>query len=409
MAWSDRIKEAAYTSPSGFRLAFMFADVSRSIDKNGTAYSFPDANGTYIQDMGTSGRRFPMRLYFNGANCDLEAEAFEAALLEVGTGRLEHPVYGSRDVVPMGEITRRDDLVTGANQVIIEATLWETIGVVYPSNQGNLPGDTAAAVAAFNAAQAAEFAANANLGGALARAQFGAKYSAFVNKAADTLRTVADTQANVAKQFDGAVKSINRGVDVLVSQPLTLAFQTSIMLQAPARALSALGDRFAAYANLARSIFTPNAGPPVENNELRGRDLFASGSVAGSVVSVLNNEYRTRPEAFAAAETVLNIFAEVVAWRDATFQASDVIDTGDAHQALENAVALAAGYLVALSFGLRFERRIVLDRARSVVDLCAELYGTTWETILDEFINTNELTGDEILELPRGRSIVYYV
>ena len=408
MAWSDRIKEAAYTSSSGFRLAFQFTDVSRVIEKNGAAYSFPDANGTYIQDLGTSGRRFPMRFFFNGANCDLEAEAFEAALLETGTGRLEHPVYGSRDVVPMGEITRRDDLVTGANQVIIEATLWETIGVVYPSNQGNLPGDTAAAVAAFNAAQAAEFAANANLGGALQRAQFGAKYTAFVNNAADKLRTVADTQAAVSKQFDSAVKSINRGVDVLVSQPLTLAFQTSIMLQAPARALSALGDRFAAYANLARSIFTPDGGPAVENNELRGRDLFASGSVAGTVVAVLNNEYKSRPEAFAAAETVLDLFAEVVAWRDATFAASDVIDTGDAHQALENAVALAAGYLVALSFGLRFERRVVLDRDRGMVELCAELYGATWETVLDDFINANELTGDEILEIPRGRSIVYY-
>jgi hypothetical protein len=147
----------------------------------------------------------------------------------------------------------------------------------------------------------------------------------------------------------------------------------------------------------------------VENNDLRGRDLFASGSVAGSVVSVINNEYRARPEAFAAAEAVLAQFAEVVAWRDATFAASDIIDTGDAHQALENAVAVAAGYLVALSFGLRFERRVVLDRERSMVDLCAELYGATWETVLDEFINANELTGDEILELPRGRSIVYYV
>lgn len=408
MAQIDRIKDAAYTSPSGFRLSFLFEDVSRTTERNAATFTFPDAPGTYVQDLGTSGRRYPLRMFFSGPNCDLEANAFEAALMETGVGRLEHPVHGPCDVVPVGEVTRRDDLVREINQVVIEVTLWETIGLVYPSNQGNLSGDTAAAVAAFNEAQAADFAANANLGSAVARAQFGAKYKAFVNNAADTLRTVADTQQAVSRQFDNAVKSINRGVDVLVSQPLTLAFQTSIMLQAPARALAALGDRFAAYINLARSIFTPDAGPALENNELRGRDLFASGSVAGSVVSVLNNEFKSRPEAFAAAESLLDQLAEVIAWRDAAFDASGNIDTGEAHQALQNAVAVAAGYLVALSFGLRFERRRVLDRDRAVVELCAELYGAAWEDALDEFINANNLSGDEILELPRGRSIVYY-
>lgn len=409
MAWSDRIRDAAYTSPSGFRLSFLFTDVSRSFERNGAAYNFPDAQGTYIQDLGKSGRRYPMRLFFGGSNCDLEASAFEEALAETGVGRLEHPMYGAIDVVPMGEVTRRDDLVSGANQSVIEVTFWETIGAVYPSDQLDLQGGTAAAIAAFNAAQAADFAANINLATALQKASFGAKYNAFINSAADTLRKVADTQQAVSKQFDGIVKSINRGVDVLVSQPLTLAFQTAIMLQAPARALSALIDRFEAYGNLAESIFTSVAGPPLDNNEVRNRDLFATNSVAGSVVSVVNNDYKTRAEAFAAAESVLLLWDQVTEWRDSAFEASpNAVDTGETQQALQNAVANAIGYLIAVSFGLRFERRIVVDRDRAVIELCAELYGADWETSLDEFINANDFTGDEIIEVPRGRSVVYY-
>ena len=66
MAWQDRLKEAAYTSPSGVRTVFDFGDVSRTTVKKTAAFDFPDADGTYIQDLGTAGRRYPMRLFIWG-------------------------------------------------------------------------------------------------------------------------------------------------------------------------------------------------------------------------------------------------------------------------------------------------------------------------------------------------------
>ena len=83
------------------------------------------------------------------------------------------------------------------------------------------------------------------------------------------------------------------------------------------------------------------------------------------------------------------------------------LDTGGGYQAMQRAVATAAGMLVAISFDLVPERRIVLDRARTIVDLAAELYGTV-DSRLDFLIETNGLTGSEILELPRGSTILYY-
>lgn len=85
-----------------------------------------------------------------------------------------------------------------------------------------------------------------------------------------------------------------------------------------------------------------------------------------------------------------------------------MVDTGEAYQALQQSTALAAGYLVGLSFTLAQERRVTLDRARTIVDLAAELYGTVDDT-LDFLIDTNDLSGDEIIELPAGRTVVYYV
>lgn len=84
-----------------------------------------------------------------------------------------------------------------------------------------------------------------------------------------------------------------------------------------------------------------------------------------------------------------------------------IVDTGEAYAAMQRATSLAAGYLVAQSFILAEERTIVLGRARTVIDLAGELYGVV-DDKLDFLISTNDLSGDEIVELPIGRAIVYY-
>lgn len=48
-----------------------------------------------------------------------------------------------------------------------------------------------------------------------------------------------------------------------------------------------------------------------------------------------------------------------------------------------------------------------LDRPRALIELTAELYGVVDER-LDFMITTNDLTPNEILELPAGREIVWY-
>ena len=78
------------------------------------------------------------------------------------------------------------------------------------------------------------------------------------------------------------------------------------------------------------------------------------------------------------------------------------------YAALLDSVTKAVGYIVSISFSLKTEKTIILTENRSILDLVAELYGEL-DDKLDFFINTNNLSGSEILELPRGREIVYYV
>ncbi len=109
MAWVDNLREAAYTSPSGVRPVFLYDNVSKKIPKKTSVFNFPDVDGSYIQDFGRKGRRYPLQVIFNGTDYDVTAVEFERSLEERGAGKLEHPLYGTVDVVPFGTITRRDD------------------------------------------------------------------------------------------------------------------------------------------------------------------------------------------------------------------------------------------------------------------------------------------------------------
>lgn len=414
MAWNDRIREAAYTSPGGTRQTFEYEDVKRSVDKRTTAFNFPDADGTYVQDLGHSGRQYPLRLIFWGDDCDLEAASFEGLLLERGIGKLEHPIYGTVEVVPFGTISRRDDLKTAANQAVLEVAFWETIGLVYPTSQTDPGSAVVAAVDSFNASAAAELNDSLDLDTAIERITFQNNYAQLLDTAKSTLETVAAVQANVEQQFNAIVSSIELGIDTLVGDPLSLAFQTSLLIQAPARAAANISARLSAYRDLATAIISGDGAvvePGYDSREANTfftRNLYATSYVTGSIVSSVNTQFETKNEALQAAEEILSQFEDVAEWRDNNYESLSEVDTGAAYQQLQEAVALTAGFLVFISFSLKQERKLVLDRARTIIDLVAELYGSI-DDQLDFFINSNSLTGSEILELPAGREVVYYV
>ena len=412
--WNDRLREAAYNSPDGTRITFNYEDVRRISEKKTAAFNFPDADGTYVQDLGMAGRKYPLRVIFWGDDHDLESSNFEALLSQKGQGKLEHPTYGALDVVPFGAFTRRDDLKSAANQSIIEVTFWETINLVYPTGQIDPASSVIRAVEDFNDAIATEFATEITLDRAIERIDLSSRYESLLNNASSTLSLISAAQTDVERRFNTIVSSVQQSINTLISEPLDLAFQTTLLIQAPSRAIAAISDRLSAYADLADSI-TGGSGAVVSpghdgrnTNLFKVCDLYASSYVSGSILSTLNTQFDTKTQALNAAQELLQQFGTVAAWRDDNYVSLSETDTGRAYQQLQEAVALAAGFLVSISFSLRQERRIVVGRNRTIIDLVGELYGDI-DGQLDFFINTNNLTGSEILEIPRGKEVVYYV
>lgn len=414
--WEERLQEAAYTSPSGQRVRFTYENVSETFSKKTSGFNFPDSDGTFVQDLGNTSRQYPLRVIFWGDSYDLESDIFIAALRERGIGKLEHPMYGTKNVVPFGAITRRDNLKTAANQAIIDVTFWETILDIFPASQKNPSDEVAAALEAYRVAEGEAYQGQLDVTDVTDQVVAEDVNLSLLGRAKRGLQAIANTVTAVQNQFNAIFDSIESSIDVLIDTPLTLAQQTIDLIQSPARAAISVSAKLDAYKNLADSVMFNASNAFViynpddrdSNNTFHTNDLYVTGYVSGQVTSVINNQFDTSTDAIAAADLILDQFDTLTNWRDQNFESLSQIDSSATYQNLQEAVSLAVGFLIQISFTLKQEHIIVLDRARTIIDLEVELYGTLDEN-LDFLIRTNNLSGSEILELPVGRSILYYV
>jgi prophage DNA circulation protein len=395
MSWEQRQIQAAYTPAGGARMTFDCDAVALSVELRGSAYEFQNVDGALIQRTGLGSRRYPLQAVFHGFDHDTQADAFFNAVCTATTGLLEHPLYGVVTVTPFGPVSRRNALVEDAAASVVEVEMWAALDTAYPSEQGDTLAAAREAVGAIDTASAEAFeAANPTR-----LAGFKARYTTTLTAARDTLAPLVAAEDTARRTLDAVYTSINQGVDVLIGDPLTLAFQTIALIRTPAQAARDLAARLSAYGNLAASLFN-NAG----GLDVASVDLFATAAASSQITAALSAEYKTRGEAVRAAESVLVAVDDLTAWRETH---SPVVDAAQA-QALQNAASLAAAALLEVSFTLATERVTYLPRPRTPVDLAAELYGARADG-LDVLITSNAFTWPELLEIPRGRRVVYYV
>jgi prophage DNA circulation protein len=403
--------------------------VRRGFTARGTAFEFQGIDNAFVQRFGIGSRRYPLTCIFSGPTKDLEALAFEAALAERGLGTLEHPLYGTvPNVTPLGEIERFDDLVEDIDVATVTVELWTTTGTAYPQPGQNFENEIAKSLGLFDVELAQALAKQSKLDTIARKANAVATAKKFLNTVSDGLQKASDTVSGARRQITELQADIFHAMDVLIDKPLQLVRQVVGLIRAPAKALSAIEERLAMYQRIAQDLTRSALATPADTlavgtaltsrtvnitNDFVIADMFAQAAVSGAVEAVQQHQFTSRKEAIRAAASVTELFELITVWREAQRQALvDIdpanIDTGESFQLLQRLVALASGRLVEVSFTLFPERFITLDRSRALLDVLGELYGRVDNDAIDYLINTNDLTGDEILELPRGKRVAYY-
>lgn len=429
MSWEDRITEMIYTSPSGTVFTGIFEDVSKDIVKKTTAFNFPDVDGTYVQDLGKQGRRYPIRWIFSGEDYDQEAEDFDNAIEEKGPGILQHPLYGTFDVVPFGTIKRRDDLVTAANQAVYDITFYETIKIIFPVSELSAFNSMEIGFGDFSSAAAFSFDDALSLLTANEITGFIASAKSGLRKIKKSMAKVAAATATIERAFNDVADLLDETLTTLVGGPLLIATQMIALTRLPSQAASSIQVKLDAYGNLLASLTEGESNQFAQGldsqagNAFTNNNLLASLAVLGSIESTIseNTVFSTRTETIEAIENLDSKFTDYLNWSDRNREGlvisalptrepgtTDLIDTGESYQQLLNVFAIGQGRLTQIAFSALQERSVILDRDRTFIDFVAEFYGQLDEQY-DFIIQSNKLTGIELFEIPKGREMVYYV
>ena len=416
MSLSD-LQRAEYKSPTGQVVKFDYTDIETSVDTKAAVFESASGNGTYVQSNGHTSGRFPMNAYFHGADYDNEAEAFLSALLESGEGVLTHPIFGEIKVVPTGEIRRVDALVTAADQIVYSVSFFETTGLQIGEEE-----DIQSIFDALMDASALDFADKMQLDLPLDQATFKNKLSGAISKIENALGKASAAVASVTETIEDVGDSINRGIDVLIGDPLTIARQTQLMISEPRRQLDSVKAKLDGYKNLANDIVS---GPTTSKNSYSNDaanafhfDRMTMHSFVGNdaMLSAASPDNLKKADYIASAESLITQLELYQTWHDDNYAelvddeiSNAGVDTGGGVLELRQLISRACSSLITKAFEGKTEFSMVNHNERTPIDLCYELYGTATNEAVDLFTGSNKLVGEELFLIPVGREIVWYL
>jgi len=168
------------------------------------------------------------------------------------------------------------------------------------------------------------------------------------------------------------------------------------------------GDYSAEVAALAASGLTVMASDP----EAAARLLQIISTLIGLAESTTAGDLATRADALRVVDALTAALEDALAAIEADEAATGYVAPPEIIAQARALVAQAQAYMLARSFGLAVERRVVLTEDRTPLDLAFELYAPEsaddLEARLDDFIAHNRLMDAELFLIPRGREVRYY-
>jgi len=427
MTWDNRLRpEIELIAPDGQAFKALWKGDERARDKKIGQFNYPGVDGSALQDLGSVGIAYPLKIYFDGPDHDLESERFFVATAQRGPWTVTHPTKG-RVKLQLFTVTEKIEPVERGNITVFETQWMEPIkksrGDSLAQRRNGILGraDELRAVAAGQATGILGFDAATKFKAITSTAK---KVIAFANEHLAPLYAVS---SELTAQRD----SINRGMDEVLSESsislsaLTGSIQNLIEL--PLFSSVTHTYKVTAYTDLLKDLLglSPDGDDPririktaqEIKNAAAIQELAITACVSAIAQAAPDCLSRSRSVLVENIEAIAAAFSDSVAELDKTQQIligktidQQYFSQSKSFDALLAVTTEAARYLLALSYGLNIERRFTLQRSRVPIEIVITELGGLGEndSRLDDFIEANGLKGTDILLLKSGREVVIY-
>lgn len=435
MSYIDRIERLTYQSPKRKTFDLEFDDLARNIQRKTAINEFPYQNKSNVQDLGMGNLKIPIRCYISGSDYDLEADRFFKALNEQGHGVLDHPRWGSIDVIPIN-ITQSESFVEGLGRAIFEIEFIE-----YFPDATNFPENVYFEIKKFinivtgfidNVFQLIDsiltIETELRRYARTARRIVGSVISE--TKRIETRfkgisgRWKEDTRNNfVSSTFDPANKFrvggrerqdlfnknlrvfqeyIEDNPDIVISEATKLLNNLARTEQDPNIKVSQIAKSYTDTLDFIDSKFNDSSMNDFEAN-INGYNAIAF--TLAMCEKLINANYNTRNESIQIIDILTDRREKLKLIYDKVIQKNGNLDYDILLQTY-NSIALTQRQILNQSLEIPTEKNIILDKDTSPIEMVFSITGNIDR--LDELISYNNLQGKNILVIPKGTSIRYY-
>lgn len=429
--------KASYTSDTGSTIPnFAYRDVSKSKEKLSSTYEFANTNQTYVQTLGSTMLRLPMEMIFIGDDYIANAEAAFQVLDSSNYGTLQHPAYGKLDVAIVGEIKKKDKILTGIGSSIITVTFYQSIKTAYPATSLDARGNILNKIKEANEAAASQASQAINITDAVDEATWQTDILNSAKSFRKTVDELLNTESiqdltdeiqdtvNLTQAISSEITAIQRSVESningiaggavdVVGNLLTIGKQIQIFIQLPARLEVSIVDRANGFIDGLSGLLGLDSKKDLVNNTNKNKfanaDLQATATITGlAEATITNTEFTTQTQAIEYVDVLLQQTEQYIAWRELQYTTLELVDDDySTYQQIQELVNLTAGYLLELSFTLQQQKIFVCDKDYALPVIANKLYGSI--NFEQRIIADNNLQGDELFFVSKGKQIIYYV
>jgi hypothetical protein len=420
MTYKTRLQPGiTLTSPSGKKFEAKWAGNSRSQEKSLGIFKTPGVKGVKIQDLEMGALSYPITIYFDGPDNDLDAEQFFSACSESGPWVVIHPVKGTKNL-QLVSVSEAIQPITSGNITEITTEWIEVRLEKITKSISQLSG-----LAVFqNNALIASATEQLNKIVSLDTADKIGKFKRAVRETVTdfnvSLKAATDTVASVQAEADSIKRGIDSALDATVLDVLSLAGQIVALVQLPNQIVTSIESKINTYSRFAARILSdvPESPDISGVNTVAVKELALSCVIGAVGVASVRAELPSRQTVIDTIESNVDIFNTITDGLDSVQEiygdellARSYFSQSDSFPDAARMVGQTILYLIKSSLDLAVEKRITLTEPENPVMVAMREYGGPGsnDENIDLFYDSNKLSGQECYLLPVGKEIVVYI
>lgn len=409
MSWLEKIQsDLIITTGDGVEYKPMWLNATKKIEYQIAEFEFNELAGTLVKRRKPKGNQYGLELFFTGNDHLDTCREFENSAADERSWTILHPFYGTLIVQPTG--LHIDNSVYNVSK--ITGTVIETIVEDNPKTnvdpidniglyKDNLDMQVVDSFDAIPDSTDVNSMQNAN---------------SKLYKAGSKLPLLSEESAGYFDSYNKANAAIINGT----SEPLQAIRTMQAVINAPALFTSSVKDRAtlisSQFLTLSKSIVGITTRPAKKIYEAQGMGLISALCLA--VANPLDSDYKNKNDVLLILATLAKsdtgVYAVFLSDLD-RLQSDNGSEVGgytanpDSMIAFNRLFNFTVSSLFKIALGSRQERSFICTEDTNIILLAHRFYGLDpTDSNIEELISANNIGLSELIQIRKGRTILYY-